>query len=59
MLNQNTENVLAEAFFSIVTGTEEEIKRSVDAIEKMLDTVSGSTERETAKQELLNALLRK
>lgn len=43
---------------AVTSNTEEEAQKITDAVEKMLDTTSGSNERKQAKQELVNALIR-
>lgn len=50
---------LSEALFTIGTGTELDCWKVVNAIEKMVGTAPNSADRETAKNELLLALLRK
>ncbi len=50
---------IAEMIFSTATGTKEQAQKTVDAIEKMLDTTPNSIERNKAKKELIQALLRK
>lgn len=50
---------IAEMIFSTAAGTKEQAQKTVDAIEKMLDTTPNSIERNKAKKELIQALLRK
>lgn len=50
---------VAEMIFSTAVGTKEQAQKTVDAIEKMLDTTPNSIERNEAKKELIQALLRK
>ncbi|WP_196599811.1 hypothetical protein [Pectinatus frisingensis] len=51
----NIGKVVAKA----ILGTEEQAQKVADAIEKMLDTTPNSIERDKAKKELIQALLRK
>jgi len=48
---------IAQALATGVFATDDRAQKITDAIEKMLDTVSGSDERNEAKQKLIDAML--